>query len=143
MERGWALASLQSMSSSDLEGSPDQIKIREKSWENPRFKMADKFRGNKYGDPRPTEYRTKLNFILIVCLNKIGIAELIAQRFLINLKVTVESSDLPAAACVLSTVVHRSFKVVLTAEWGSWVGSQFSAPSVKSRDSLRFSFAEF
>ena len=38
-------------------------------------------RGNKYGDPRPTEFRTKLNFILVICLNKIDIAELIAQRF--------------------------------------------------------------
>ena len=34
-------------------------------------------------------------------------------------------------------------RLVLVAEWGSWVGSQFSAPSVKSGDSLRFRFAEF
>ena len=43
--------------------------------------MVDEWRGNKYGDPRSTEFRTKLNFILVICLNKINIAELIAQRF--------------------------------------------------------------
>ena len=52
---------------------------------------------------------------------------------------TVESPDLPAVARALSTVVRRSFK----AEWGLWAGSQFSAPSVKSEDSLRFRFAEY
>ena len=43
--------------------------------------MADEWRGNEYGDPHSTEFRTKLNFILVICLNKIDIAELIAQRF--------------------------------------------------------------
>ena len=56
---------------------------------------------------------------------------------------TVESPDLPAVARALSTVARRSFKVALTAEWGLWAGSQFSAPSVKSGDSLHFRFAEF
>ena len=48
--------------------------------------MADEWRGNKYGDPRPTEFRTKLNYILVFCLNKINIAELIAQRFFSKFK---------------------------------------------------------
>ena len=70
---------------------------------NVRSKMADDRRGNKYGDPRPTEFRTKLNFILSFCLNKIKIAELLASAFfLVKIKVTVESPDLPAAARVLS-----------------------------------------
>ena len=101
--------------------------------------MVDEWRGNKYGDPRSTEFRTKLNFILVICLNKINIAELIAQHFLVSLKVTVESPDLSAVVRTLSTVVRRSSK----AEWGLWAGFQFSAPSVKSEDSLRFRFAEF
>ena len=57
-----------------------------RSWENVRSKMADEWRGNKYGDPRSTEFRTKLNFILVICLNKINIAELIAQLFFSELK---------------------------------------------------------
>ena len=48
--------------------------------------MADEWRGNKYSDPRSTEFRTKLNFILVICLNKINIAELIAQLFFSKFK---------------------------------------------------------
>ena len=43
--------------------------------------MADEWRGNKYSDPRSTEFRTNLNFILVICLNKIDNAERIAQLF--------------------------------------------------------------
>ena len=60
------------------------------------------------------------------------------SAFFYKLKVTVESFDFSAAARTLSIVARRFDKVVLTAEWGSWVGTQFSASSIKSRDSLRF-----
>ena len=53
---------------------------------NVQSKMADDRRGNKYGDPRPTEFRTKLNFVLVICLNKINTAELIAQLFFSKFK---------------------------------------------------------
>ena len=48
--------------------------------------MADEWRGNKYGDPCSAEFRTKLNFVLVICLNKINTAELIAQLFSSELK---------------------------------------------------------
>ena len=55
-------------------------------WENVRSKMANEWRGNKYSDPRLTEFRTKLNFILVICLNKINTAERIAKLFSSELK---------------------------------------------------------
>ena len=67
----------------------------------------------KYGDPRSTEFRTKLNFILVICLNKINTAERIAQLFSSELKVTVESPGLSAVVRALSTVARRFSKV----EW--------------------------
>ena len=53
---------------------------------NVQSKMADEWKGNKSSDPRSTEFRTKLNFILVICLNKINTAERIAQLFSSELK---------------------------------------------------------
>ena len=139
MERGWASSSLQSTSSSNWSGSSGWVKIHVRSWKNVRSKMADEWRGNKYSDPRSTEFRTKLNFILVICLNKINTAERIAQLFSSELK---SDSWEPWSLRGGARAQHRG-QPFFQGWVGLWAGFQFSAPAVKSGECLRFRFAEF
>ena len=57
---------------------------------------------NKCGSPRPTEFRTKLNFYLSFVSIKSRLLSFLLRVLFNKIKVTVESPDLPAVACALS-----------------------------------------
>ena len=129
IEHGPALPSLQSISFTSLRnprtltrstGNPERMKY-------PRWRTMI-WRKEIQSDARASRLRSKLKFIKIICVNKIWHRWVHAQSFLIIL--FWQLSD-PASQCVQSGV---PFRFVLVAEWGSWVGSRFSAPTVKSGD---------